>query len=48
MELPIGVTLPGRTGPIPNVFEYARRAEQAGFYSAGSEFSRPANRQRCQ
>lgn len=30
----IGVTLPSRTGPIPNVFEYARRAEQAGFYSA--------------
>jgi probable F420-dependent oxidoreductase len=30
----IGVTLPSRTGPIPQVFEYARRAEQAGFYSA--------------
>lgn len=30
----VGVTLPSRTGPIPNVFEYARRAEEAGFYSA--------------
>jgi probable F420-dependent oxidoreductase len=30
----LGVTLPSRTGPIPNVFEYARRAEEAGFYSA--------------
>jgi len=32
--LRVGITLPSRTGPIPNVFEYARRAEAAGFYSA--------------
>ncbi|BBX00106.1 hypothetical protein BST36_23270 [Mycolicibacterium moriokaense] len=30
----VGVTLPSRTGPIPNVFEYAKQAEDAGFYSA--------------
>jgi alkanesulfonate monooxygenase SsuD/methylene tetrahydromethanopterin reductase-like flavin-dependent oxidoreductase (luciferase family) len=30
----VGVTLPSRTGPISEVYEYARRAEEAGFYSA--------------